>query len=82
MAKWLTCTPRVLVLNEPTRGMDVGAKEEVLGVIRRLRDEGVATLLISTEPETVLALGQSGAGDAKGPDFRRAFRAGSSPKRT
>jgi ribose transport system ATP-binding protein len=56
LAKWLTCTPRVLVLNEPTRGMDVGAKEEVLGVIKRLRDEGVATLLISTEPETVLAL--------------------------
>jgi ribose transport system ATP-binding protein len=56
LAKWLTRTPRVLVLNEPTRGMDVGAKHEVLGVIERLRDEGVATLLISTEPETVLAL--------------------------
>jgi ribose transport system ATP-binding protein len=56
LAKWLTRPPRVLVLNEPTRGMDVAAKEEVLGVIRRLREEGVATLLISVEPETVLAL--------------------------
>jgi ribose transport system ATP-binding protein len=56
LAKWLTQTPRVLVLNEPTRGMDVGAKEEVLGVISRLRDAGVAVLVISTEPETVLAL--------------------------
>jgi ribose transport system ATP-binding protein len=56
LAKWLTQTPRVLVLNEPTRGMDVGAKEEVLGVIRRMRDEGVAILVISTEPETVLSL--------------------------
>jgi ribose transport system ATP-binding protein len=56
LAKWLTRTPRVLVLNEPTRGMDVGAKEEVLGVIKRMRDEGVAILVISTEPETVLSL--------------------------
>jgi ribose transport system ATP-binding protein len=56
LAKWLTRTPRVLILNEPTRGMDVGAKEEVLGVIGRLRDAGVAMFVISTEPETVLSL--------------------------
>jgi ribose transport system ATP-binding protein len=56
LAKWLTRTPRVLILNEPTRGMDVGAKEEILGVISRLRGEGVAILLISTEPETVSLL--------------------------
>jgi ribose transport system ATP-binding protein len=56
LAKWLTQTPRVLILNEPTRGMDVGAKEEVLGVVRRLRAQGVAIFLISTEPETVLSL--------------------------
>ena len=56
LAKWLTRTPRVLILNEPTRGMDVGAKEEVLGVITRLRREGVAILLIGTEPETLLSV--------------------------
>ena len=56
LAKWLTQTPRVLILNEPTRGMDVGAKEEVLGVVRRLRAQGVAIFLISTEPETILSL--------------------------
>jgi ribose transport system ATP-binding protein len=56
LAKWLTRTPRVLILNEPTRGMDVGAKEEVLGVIARLRLQGVAILLITTEPETLLAV--------------------------
>lgn len=56
LAKWLTRTPRVLILNEPTRGMDVGAKEEVLRVIASLREKGVATLVISTEPETVLSL--------------------------
>lgn len=55
LAKWLTVQPKVLILNEPTRGMDVGAKREVLDLIKALRDEGVAVILISTEPETVLA---------------------------
>jgi len=55
LAKWLTQQPRVLILNEPTRGMDVGAKREVLDLIRELKDEGVAILLLSTEPETVIA---------------------------
>ncbi len=55
LAKWLTRTPRLLILNEPTRGMDVGAKREVLDLIKGLRDEGVAILLLSTEPETVIA---------------------------
>ncbi len=55
LAKWLTVQPKVLILNEPTRGMDVGAKREVLDLIQALRAEGVAIILISTEPETVLA---------------------------
>jgi ribose transport system ATP-binding protein len=55
LAKWLTVQPKVLILNEPTRGMDVGAKREVLDLIKALRAEGVAIILISTEPETVLA---------------------------
>jgi len=55
LAKWLTKTPNVLILNEPTRGMDVGAKREVLDLIKTLKAEGVAILLMSTEPETVMA---------------------------
>jgi ribose transport system ATP-binding protein len=55
LAKWLTKQPHVLILNEPTRGMDVGAKREVLDLVKELKAEGVATLLISTEPETILA---------------------------
>ena len=55
LAKWLTVQPKVLILNEPTRGMDVGAKREVLDLVKALRNEGVAIILISTEPETVLA---------------------------
>jgi ribose transport system ATP-binding protein len=55
LAKWLTETPKVLILNEPTRGMDVGAKREVLDLVKSLKNEGVAILLMSTEPETVMA---------------------------
>ena len=56
LAKWLTALPRVLVLSEPTRGMDVGAKEDVLSIVRGLRDEGIGILVASAEPETVLSL--------------------------
>ncbi len=55
LAKWLTQQPKVLILNEPTRGMDVGAKDEVMTIVQGLRDKGVATLLITTEPETIVA---------------------------
>jgi ribose transport system ATP-binding protein len=55
LAKWLTRSPKLLILNEPTRGMDVGAKREVLDLVKTLAAEGVAVLLLSTEPETVLA---------------------------
>ena len=55
LAKWLTKTPKVLILNEPTRGMDVGAKREVLDLIKSLKAQGVAIILMSTEPETVMA---------------------------
>jgi ribose transport system ATP-binding protein len=56
LAKWLTWPPKVLVLAEPTRGMDVGAKEDVVKIVRKLRDEGMGILVVSTEPETVLSL--------------------------
>lgn len=56
LAKWLTHLPKVLVLVEPTRGMDVGAKEDVIRIVRGLRDRGVAILVLSTEPETILTL--------------------------
>ena len=46
----------VLVLAEPTRGMDVGAKEDVVRIVRHLRDQGIAVIVLSTEPETVLSL--------------------------
>jgi len=56
LAKWLTHLPRVLLLSEPTRGMDVGAKDDVVNIVRGLRDRGVGIVVVSTEPETVLSL--------------------------
>ncbi len=56
LAKWLTHAPRILLLAEPTRGMDVGAKEDVVRIVRALRDQGMAIVVFSTEPETVLSL--------------------------
>jgi len=56
LAKWLTYPPKVLVLSEPTRGMDVGAKDDVVKIVRGLRDQGIGIVVVSTEPETVLAL--------------------------
>jgi ribose transport system ATP-binding protein len=46
----------VLVLCEPTRGMDVGAKNDVIHIVRHLRERGLAIIVLSTEPETVLSL--------------------------
>ena len=56
LAKWLTHLPRVLLLSEPTRGMDVGAKDDVLHIVKSLRSQGIGVVVVSTEPETVLAL--------------------------
>jgi ribose transport system ATP-binding protein len=56
LAKWLTYPPRLLILCEPTRGMDVGAKNDVINIVRDLRARGLAIIVLSTEPETVLSL--------------------------
>ena len=54
LAKWLAVRPRVLVVDEPTRGVDVGAKQAVHRLLRDLADEGVAILVISSElPELI-----------------------------
>jgi ribose transport system ATP-binding protein len=56
LAKWLTFLPKVLLLSEPTRGMDVGAKDDVLKIVKSLREQGIGVVVVSTEPETVLSL--------------------------
>lgn len=56
IARWLAFPPKVFVMCEPTRGMDVGAKSEVLSILRDFRDQGYAVLVVSSEPETILAV--------------------------
>jgi ABC-type sugar transport system ATPase subunit len=51
IARWLASRPKVLILDEPTRGVDVGARAEIHRLIRNLAREGMAVLVISSEPE-------------------------------
>ncbi len=56
LAKWLQVRPRLLLLDEPTRGIDVGAKHEIYQLLNRLTAEGIAILLITSELPELLAL--------------------------
>lgn len=56
LAKWLLTNPRVLFLDEPTRGIDVGAKQEIYAQINALAKEGLAIVLVSSELPEVLGL--------------------------
>jgi rhamnose transport system ATP-binding protein len=56
LAKWLETKPRILIFDEPTRGIDVGAKTEVHNIIRELAKQGVAIIVISSDLPEVLAL--------------------------
>jgi ribose transport system ATP-binding protein len=56
LAKWLEMQPRVLILDEPTRGVDVGAKFEIYRIIRELAAGGAAILMVSSELPEVLGM--------------------------
>jgi rhamnose transport system ATP-binding protein len=56
IAKWLATNPRVLILDEPTRGVDIGAKAEVHRLISQLASEGMAIIMISSELPEILAM--------------------------
>jgi len=55
LARWLCTDPRLLILDEPTRGIDVGAKRDIQALVRQLADDGLAVLLISSELEEIIA---------------------------
>ncbi len=74
LARWLVGrdnTLKLLLLDEPTRGVDVGARTELYGLIRRLAERGVAVLLVSSEVPEVLGLADRVARHARGPDRPR-----------
>jgi monosaccharide-transporting ATPase len=54
LARWLCTDPEVLILDEPTRGIDVGAKQEIQNLVRELADDGLSVLLISSELEELI----------------------------
>lgn len=56
LGRWLQTEPRVLILEEPTQGVDVGAKEEIYRIIRELASKGVSMLLVTSELPELLAL--------------------------
>jgi ribose transport system ATP-binding protein len=56
LGKWLSLEPKVLIVDEPTRGIDVGAKAEIYRLLRALADRGVAVIVISSDMEEVLGI--------------------------
>jgi ribose transport system ATP-binding protein len=56
LAKWLSLEPRLMIFDEPTRGIDVGAKAEIYKLMRALADKGVAVMMISSDMEEVLGV--------------------------
>lgn len=56
IAKWLATSPKLLILDEPTRGVDVGAKKEIYEIINELKKEGVAIIVVSSELPEVLGI--------------------------
>ena len=56
IAKWLDLKPKVLIIDEPTRGVDVGAKRELYLLIKKLADEGLACIVISSEMQELIGL--------------------------
>jgi len=56
VAKWLMSQPKILIMDEPTRGIDVGAKQEIYELIQDLRKQGLSIILISSEIEEIMGL--------------------------
>ena len=74
--------PDVLILDEPTRGIDVGAKYEIYTIINRLADEGKAVIVISSELPELLGICDRIYTLSRGPHHRRRARARRPPQNT
>ena len=56
LAKWLAANPQILILDNPTQGVDVGAKEEIYSIILKLAEEGIAVVVLSSEAQEIIRL--------------------------
>ena len=56
LGKWLAMNPKLLMLDEPTRGIDIGAKREIYKLMENLAGQGMAILFVSSEMEEVLGM--------------------------
>jgi rhamnose transport system ATP-binding protein len=56
LARWLSTSPKVLVLDEPTQGVDVGSKAEIHDLMQRLAEDGLAIIMISSELPEILGM--------------------------
>lgn len=56
ISKWLACKPEVIIFDEPTRGIDIGAKTEIYKIMRQLANEGKAILMVSSELPEIMAI--------------------------
>jgi rhamnose transport system ATP-binding protein len=56
LARWLATRPKVLILDEPTQGVDIAAKSEIHRIIHRLADSGIAVLMISSDLPEILGM--------------------------
>jgi len=56
IAKALSTRPKILVLDEPTRGIDVGSKKEIYDLIKKLSKEGVSVIVVSSELQEIIGL--------------------------
>lgn len=56
LAKWILTNPKILILDEPTRGVDIGAKKEIYSIINKLAAQGVAIIMVSSELPEVLGM--------------------------
>ena len=74
VARWARTCRRVLILDEPTRGVDVGAKQEIYRIIQELADAGIAILMISSELPEIVGLADRVVVMREGRDHRRTGR--------
>jgi len=55
ISRWLATEPRIFLMDEPTRGIDVGAKVEIFSLLRKMREEGVSILFVSSELQEIIS---------------------------